>query len=93
MSSYVLVSFDSFKLIEFMRKINNRETGYLAGGDQFDFVRYIKENLVLKLKECTLLGSPNPQNRQNQQLSDICSLVAFITPFSYENITINNPMR
>ena len=64
-----------------MIKKNNGEIEYLSWGKYGDFLEYVKDNVVYDLSKC------------DKKLSEIWELVGFITPFSYENITINEPMR
>jgi|APSaa5957512493_1039668.scaffolds.fasta_scaffold41788_2 hypothetical protein len=81
MSSSVQISISSFKVVDYIRKSDNSEIGYMSGGKHGDFIRDVKENVVYDL------------SKHEPKLAEIWELVGFITPFSYENITINEPMR
>ena len=81
-SSYVLTSISSFKIIDYIIKKDNGELEYLGGGKYGDYLEYVKDNVVYDLSKSV------PNN-----VSEIWELVGFIMPFMYENITINEPMR
>ena len=49
MSGYVIMSFNSFEVIEYIRKNDSGVIGYLSGGKQGDFINYIKENVIFKI--------------------------------------------
>ena len=79
MSNFALISINSFKVIKYLRKQYLGNLGYLSGGKKGDYINYIKENVIYDLRD--------------EKLQEFWELVAFITPYNYENITINEPMR
>lgn len=81
-SSYVLSTISSFKIIDYIIKKDNGELPAVGGGGKYcDYLEYVKDNVVYDLSKIDL------------NHSEIWKLVGFILPFMYENITINEPMR
>lgn len=81
LTNYVLSSISSFNVISYLKKNYLGETNYVSGSQKGEFLFYIVDNVIYDI------------SKYDKELDKIWNLVGFITPFMFESITMNEPMR